>query len=237
MIRVEKKEKSKERVQQVENRNLQLLKIQIYSDQCHTQLTIGASIALVIFSLISIFYALFYESMITLNIPFVLAGWTGITCMLREMLSYQLLSHSSKHFDGSSVDIENSPRPIQIHERVIGILEYAPELLLAFPQRFLSPLDLGAFDKLPLTFPFNDSKLMVANHVNNFGCPAFVKRIGADGYHLIFADDVVYLLFIIYKISPISFFKPSRITCYSYAIITLSQGLIEFFNSAIQDPL
>ena len=82
MIRVEKKEKPKERVQQAENRDLQLLKIQIYSDRSHTQLTIGASLALVIFSLISIFYALYYESLMTSNVPFAIAADFGIVVIV-----------------------------------------------------------------------------------------------------------------------------------------------------------
>ena len=116
MIRVEKKEKPKERVQQVENRDLQLLKIQIYSDRSHAQLTIGASIALVIFSLISIFYALYYESLMTMNIPFAIVGDFGIVVIAisailtarhfarRYQKDYQTISDMIEAVKGGQLD-------------------------------------------------------------------------------------------------------------------------------------
>jgi len=71
VIRVEKKENPKERVQEVKNRDLESLKIQIYADKRHTFLTLQASLVFVLLGLFGIFLTLYYQSLMELNFYFV----------------------------------------------------------------------------------------------------------------------------------------------------------------------
>lgn len=60
------------------NRDYELFKVQVYADRTHTILTIWASLAFVLFSLVSIFYGLFYEGVFGFNLSKALTGWGGI---------------------------------------------------------------------------------------------------------------------------------------------------------------
>ena len=74
---MEKKEKPKERIQRVENRDLQLLKIQVYADKCHAMLSARISFAFVVFSFIVIFYPLYIQAALEWN-PYSLSGLVGL---------------------------------------------------------------------------------------------------------------------------------------------------------------
>jgi len=63
----------------------------------------------------------------------------------------------------------------------------------------------------PFSFPFGQSKLVVDDHIDDFGCVAPVEKIGTDSHHLIVAEDSIHFFLIISKITPIFFFKPKSV--------------------------
>ncbi|MGD0496589.1 MAG: hypothetical protein ABSB28_11235 [Candidatus Bathyarchaeia archaeon] len=68
----------KTRKQEVENKETDLVKIQIYADKCHTFLTLGCSLGFVLLGLWGVFAAVYYQGLSTFNFPFVYAGWVGM---------------------------------------------------------------------------------------------------------------------------------------------------------------
>lgn len=53
---------------------------------------------------------------------------------------------------------------------------------------------------------------MVLDHIYDFGCSTFIKKMGTNGNHPIFADGTVYHCFIVSEVFPIPFFKPKRVS-------------------------
>jgi hypothetical protein len=60
------------------DREYDLNKTQIYADRTHTALTIWASFAFVILSLLAVFYTLLYEGIFNFEFSKMLTGWEGI---------------------------------------------------------------------------------------------------------------------------------------------------------------
>ena len=57
----------------------------------------------------------------------------------------------------------------------------------------------------PFSFPFDQSKMVVDDHIDDFGCVAPVETIGAEGHHLIVAEDSIHFFLVINEIIPIFF--------------------------------
>lgn len=70
------------KAQQVGDKEIDLMKVQIYADECHTFLTLGFSLGFVVFGIVGIFLALFYQSWSTYNISGIYIGWIGILVFL-----------------------------------------------------------------------------------------------------------------------------------------------------------
>lgn len=66
------------KAQQVGDKEIDLMKIQIYADRIHTFLTIGFSLAFVVLGIVGIFLTLYYQSWSTYNISGLYIGWIGI---------------------------------------------------------------------------------------------------------------------------------------------------------------
>jgi hypothetical protein len=62
------------KTQQVENRDVDLVKVQIYADSCHAFLTSRLSFLFVVFSLVGVFYGLYYQGLFESNILKQLTG-------------------------------------------------------------------------------------------------------------------------------------------------------------------
>jgi hypothetical protein len=69
------------------NRDAEFLKIQVYADKMHTLLTVQASLAFAVFSLLAIFYTLFYEGVFQFKVNMMLTGWEGIFVILALVLA------------------------------------------------------------------------------------------------------------------------------------------------------
>jgi len=66
------------KAQQVGDREIDFLKIQIQADKRHTQFTSSASFVFAIFGLVAVFITLYYQGLVTSNFIFLLAGLVGI---------------------------------------------------------------------------------------------------------------------------------------------------------------
>ena len=71
----------KEKKQEI-NRDYEFFKIQVYSDKTHTLLAIGVSIAFVLFSLVSIFYGLYFEGFFGAKPAMMETGYWGIVIII-----------------------------------------------------------------------------------------------------------------------------------------------------------
>lgn len=70
------------KVQQVGDKGIDSVKMQIYADKCHTLLTIGASFAFVVFGLFAVFATLYYQSLMAFNFYFVNVYNLGMTVVV-----------------------------------------------------------------------------------------------------------------------------------------------------------
>jgi hypothetical protein len=70
----------------VVNRDTQFFKIQVYADRIHTFVTIQASLAFVLFSLLSIFYGLYYQGFFEVKPSMMLTGYVGIAIIIVVVL-------------------------------------------------------------------------------------------------------------------------------------------------------
>jgi hypothetical protein len=68
--------------QQVGNKDIDLMKIQIYAHKCQTFLAVRLSLGFVVLGLWSVFAAVYYQSLSTFNLPFIHAGWVGMGVIL-----------------------------------------------------------------------------------------------------------------------------------------------------------
>jgi len=59
------------KAQQVGDKEIDLMKIQVYANRCHTFLTVGLSFAFVVFGLFAVFATLYYQSLMAFNFYFV----------------------------------------------------------------------------------------------------------------------------------------------------------------------
>jgi len=67
------------KAQQSADKEIDLMKIQIYAHKCHTFLTIGSSFAFVVFGLFTALLTLYYQSLMALNFYFVNVYNVGMT--------------------------------------------------------------------------------------------------------------------------------------------------------------
>lgn len=74
--------------QQVENRNVDLIKIQIYADKCHTVFASRLSFLFVVFSLVGVFYGLFYQGLFTSNFQMMFVGLVAIVTIIIAVIIY-----------------------------------------------------------------------------------------------------------------------------------------------------
>jgi len=70
------------KAQQVGDKGIDLMKIQIYADKCHTSLTLGFSFGFVVFGLWGIYATVFYQGWSTFKISEIYVGWIGMMVML-----------------------------------------------------------------------------------------------------------------------------------------------------------
>jgi ribosomal protein S14 len=70
------------RAQEVENKEIDLVKIQIYADRCHTFLTLGCSLGFVVLGLWGVYAAVYYQGWSNFKISDVYVGWIGMMAML-----------------------------------------------------------------------------------------------------------------------------------------------------------
>jgi hypothetical protein len=70
------------KAQQVGDKDIDLMKIQIYADKCHTFLTVRLSLCFVVLGLWAVFATVYYQGLSTFNFPFVYAGWIGMGVIL-----------------------------------------------------------------------------------------------------------------------------------------------------------
>jgi hypothetical protein len=62
------------KAESVGNRDVDLVKVKIFADKCHTFFTSRLSVILVVFSLVGVFYGLYFQGIFTSNIPEMLSG-------------------------------------------------------------------------------------------------------------------------------------------------------------------
>ena len=55
-----------------------MLKIQIYTDRCHALFTSALSFGIAFFSLVAVFYAVFYQGATSQNLSLIATGYIGI---------------------------------------------------------------------------------------------------------------------------------------------------------------
>jgi hypothetical protein len=74
------------KIQQVGDEGVDLVKIQIYADKCHTFLTLGCSLGFVVLGLWGVYATVFYQGWSTFKILDVYVGWIGMMAMLMGAL-------------------------------------------------------------------------------------------------------------------------------------------------------
>jgi TRAP-type C4-dicarboxylate transport system permease small subunit len=70
------------KAQQVGDKDIDLMKIQIYADKCHTVFTIGCSLGFVALGFWGIFATVYYQGWSSFKISDIYVGWIGMTAML-----------------------------------------------------------------------------------------------------------------------------------------------------------
>ena len=73
-------------------KDIELLKVQIHADRCHSFLTISCSLAFVILGLVAIFYTLLLDGLIESNITSALVGDIGFYVILITSLAVVIVS-------------------------------------------------------------------------------------------------------------------------------------------------
>lgn len=68
--------------QTASDRDIDLMKIQIYADRCHTFFTVGCTLAFVVLGFWGVFATVYYQGWSSLKISDVYVGWIGMTTML-----------------------------------------------------------------------------------------------------------------------------------------------------------
>jgi hypothetical protein len=66
------------KAQQIGDKEIDLVKIQIYADKCHTFLTAFLSLGFVVLGLWAVFATLYYQGLFAFNFPFINAGYLGM---------------------------------------------------------------------------------------------------------------------------------------------------------------
>ena len=74
------------RAQQIGDKEIDLVKVQIYADRCHTSLVLGFSLGFVVLGLWGIYATLFYQGWSSFKISDVYVGWIGMMAMLMAAL-------------------------------------------------------------------------------------------------------------------------------------------------------
>lgn len=103
------------KAQQVGDKEIDLLKIQICADRCHTILTIGFSLGFVALGFWGIFATVFYQGWSSFKISDVYVGWIGMIAML--MLAVTILGIFRVRYDKGHSKVS---RMISAVEREIG---------------------------------------------------------------------------------------------------------------------
>jgi hypothetical protein len=67
--------------QEVENKEIDLMKIQICADRCHTVLVLGFSLGLVILAFWGIYATVFFQGWSSFKISDIYLGWIGMAAM------------------------------------------------------------------------------------------------------------------------------------------------------------
>ena len=93
------------------------------------------------------------------------------------------------------------------------------------------------FLSFPFSFSFDQSKLMVDDHINDFVCIALVEKIGAESYHLVVANDLYQLLPHSQQNNPNLLFPARKCSLSTSNHHSHFQSMIEFFNPAIYNTL
>jgi hypothetical protein len=70
------------KAQQIGNKEIDLVKIQIYADRCHTSLILGFSLGFVFLGLWGIYATMYYQGWSSFKISDVYVGWIGMMAML-----------------------------------------------------------------------------------------------------------------------------------------------------------
>jgi uncharacterized membrane protein len=91
------------KAQQVEDKEIDLMKIQLYADRVHTFVTIGFSLAFVIYGIIGVFLGLYYQSWSTYNIRGLYVGWIGVIIFSAVALIVILIAAMSYRRQNSKI--------------------------------------------------------------------------------------------------------------------------------------
>jgi hypothetical protein len=103
------------------NRDAEFFKIQVYADRTHAILTIWSSLAFVIFGLLSVFYALFYEGVFSLKITEILTGWEGIVIIIA--LVFVTIGIMAKDYSKNSRRISNMIEAVNEGHRLPALID------------------------------------------------------------------------------------------------------------------
>jgi hypothetical protein len=93
------------KAQQIETRDIDLVKIQIYADKCHTSLAFGLSFAAVLFGFAAVFVSLYYQSLMQFNTLFAIVGDVGMVAILSS--SIIVAGYSRQKYQKDSERIAN----------------------------------------------------------------------------------------------------------------------------------
>jgi hypothetical protein len=85
------------KAQQIGDKEIDLLKIQIFADRCHTSLMLGFSLGFVYLGLWGVYATVFYQGWSTFKISDVNVGWIGMAVML--VLAIIILWVSRRRYD------------------------------------------------------------------------------------------------------------------------------------------
>jgi hypothetical protein len=82
------------KAQQVGDKEIDLMKIQIFSEKLHTYLTITYSFAFVVLGIVGIFLTLYYQAWSTYNIKGLYVGWVGVVVFSGITIFVMLMARS-----------------------------------------------------------------------------------------------------------------------------------------------